>query len=261
MAVYVCGDTHGTHDIKKIIEWKPASDYISEVHDNVLIQLGDWAGLWYTKGNIKGYKKDRQELTKWIKRMNARDCQLIVVPGNHENWDMIEELPTVEMYGGKMYELKVYHHFHNAYLGTIYITQRGELYNIQGKTFWSFGGALSIDKDHRIPGESYWEQELASWYEYEYGMKKLDSVNWNVDYVITHTCPVNIIGDILHKTPYTEGKFKDPTAEYFFEIYKKLTFKEWFAGHFHVDVRLDYSSTNDGIFHICYNKPPKKLDV
>lgn len=247
---FVCGDLHGKTDLNKIkiAKWPEQRELSKE---DVLIQLGDFGWIWHKIGT----NPDQEYWCNWL---STRKYTLLVVLGNHENYDEIEELPWTEMFGG---QVQYYESVGRFGTGRIYFAKRGEIYNINGKTFWAFGGALSIDKDTRTPGVSWWEGELPSWWDFEYGMQQLDKVNWNVDYIVSHTCPVNIVGEIIHKTPYTEGKFKDPVAVYFFEIYKKITFKEWHFGHFHEDICLDYSSTGDGIFQVHYNKPPKELDA
>jgi hypothetical protein len=246
---FVVGDTHIPSDIDKLnsSNWPEQK---SLTKDDVLIQLGDFGAVWYEKGT-------NQEQEYWMNWLATRKYTMLVVPGNHENYDVIEDLPECEMFGGKVqyYESEE----RDGKKGIVYFAIRGEIYIINGKTFWAFGGALSIDKDMLILGKDYWEQETSNWYEFNRGMDSLDKVNWKVDYVVTHTCPVNVIGSIIHRTVYTEGKFKDPIAEYFKEIENKLEFKEWHFGHFHTDVRVDYSDSNDGIFHCHYNFKPYEL--
>ena len=245
---YVCGDLHGKCDMSKLrVKHWPEQKNLSK--EDVLIQLGDFGWIWYELGT----NKDQEY---WLNWLSTRNYTLLVVLGNHENYDVIENLPECNMFGGIV---QYYESNERFGTGKIYFAKRGEVYNINNKIFWTFGGALSIDKDSRTPGVSWWEGEIPSWYDYEYGMKNLDNINWNVDYVLTHTCPINIIGNILQHTIYTEGKFKDPVSEYLFEVYKKLEFLEWHFGHMHNDIRLDYSDTNDGIFYCHYNKIPHKL--
>jgi predicted phosphodiesterase len=254
MSVYVCGDTHGNNDYQKISLWKP-----EDAEHKYLIQLGDWGGLWSTKNDKQGYKKDKEHLTKWMKKSIKNNFTLLIVPGNHENWDLIDELPEEEMFGSIVKYLDVYHNFHQTYMGKIYILKRGHVYNIENKSFFVFGGAVSIDKDYRTLGIDYWEHELATYEEYEKGFEELEKVNNTVDYVLTHTCPLNVMSDIIHKTVYTEGKYSDPTSKYLMEIYKQINFKEWHFGHFHTDVKNDYSETGDGIFQCHYINLPYKL--
>jgi hypothetical protein len=243
---FVCGDTHGKHDFNKLRKWQEGKTLTK---DDVVIQLGDFGFIWERLGK----NKDQEYWLNWLAN---RKYILLVILGNHENYDEIETLPYTEMFGG---QVQYYESIGRFGINRIYFAKRGEIYTINGKTFWAFGGALSVDKDSRTLGISYWEQELPSYAEYEYGMKSLDKVNWEVDYVISHTCPSIIIGDIINRTPYTEGKFKDPVAEYFTEIYKQLVFNEWHFGHFHEDMALDYKNTNDGLFKCHYNNEPFEL--
>jgi len=246
---FVVGDTHGFgSDFRKVKTWSKANKK-ELTKDDVLIQLGDAGWIWYAPGTNK-------EQEYWLNWLATRNFTLLVVLGNHENYDSVEEFPECEMFGGTV---QYYESTERFGTGRVYFAKRGEVYNINGKSFWAFGGALSCDKGLRTVGVDFWDGEQPTWNEFEYGMTQLDKVDWKVDYVITHTCPVNIIGDVIHTTVYTEGKFKDPVAEYLYEVYKKIEFSEWFAGHFHTDVTLDYSSTGDGIFHFCYNNLPKEI--
>lgn len=249
MGLFVCGDTHGfSSDFRKIRNFN--KEHAKELtKDDVLVQLGDAGWIWYALGTNK-------EQEYWLNWLATRKYIVAVVPGNHENYDEIFKLPLTEKWGGKARYLESKGRFGE---GVIYFLERGEIYTIDGKTIWCFGGALSIDKDDRTLGINYWEQELPTWTEFEHGMNQLDSVNWTVDYIFTHTCPLNIVGDIIHRTPYTEGKFKDPVAEFLYEVYKKIDVKEWHFGHFHEDRKLDYSLTNDGIFQCHYENPPLRI--
>ena len=48
---------------------------------------------------------------------------------------------------------------------------RGQVFTIEGKKIFVFGGAESIDKEYRIPGVSWWPQEIPSFKEMETGYK------------------------------------------------------------------------------------------
>jgi hypothetical protein len=230
--------------------------------DDVNIQLGDFGWVWHAM-----YTNKEQE--HFLDQIAGKNWTLAVVPGNHENYDEIEKFPIIEKWGGKVRVLERKSErmplkkdgslTKNRYEpGNIYFLERGETYTINDKTFWVMGGALSIDKDHRLIGESYWAQEIPTWQEFNHGMDSLDKVNWEVDYVLTHTCPMNVIPDIIKSSVYMDLKYKDPTAEYLFEIYKKIKFKEWHFGHFHKDVRKDYKGY--GVFACHYLNIPCELE-
>ena len=87
-----------------------------------------------------------------------------------------------------------------------------QVFDINGKTFFTFGGASSHDVQggilnrndcdfdyerrkaidsglpFRIVHESWWPQELPNEEEMEEGRHNLEKLNYKVDYVITHCC-------------------------------------------------------------------------
>ncbi len=84
--------------------------------------------------------------------------------------------------------------------------KRGQVFNLQGKTFFTFGGAKSHDirdgilepgdprikkwnKDYnkmfRINGVSWWKEELPSQEEMDEGIRNLSKENNKVDYILT----------------------------------------------------------------------------
>ena len=139
--------------------------------------------------------------------------------------------------------------------------ERGQVFTIQGKTFFTFGGASSHDiqggvLDRKNPGydnqvkwakknqlpyrilrESWWPEELPSGEEMQEGIRNLERVNYKVDYVISHCCSTRI-QDILDPPPYKLFK-TDVLTEYFEQIEEKLEYKCWYFGHYHMDQRID----------------------
>ena len=92
---------------------------------------------------------------------------------------------------------------------------RGEIYTIEGKTFFTFGGGYSIDQPLRKENVSWRPQEMPSKQEYENGLTHLEKVNNQVDYILTHTAPdetvyflstikqFRIKGDVYQEFPLT----------------------------------------------------------
>jgi hypothetical protein len=113
--------------------------------------------------------------------------------------------------------------------------KRGAIYNIDGHKFLVLGGALSIDKNSRIPGIGWWENELWSEKEKEDVFKLLKTEN-AFDYVLSHTGP-NRINETLNPLfragvlPY----YYDETATLNERIDYAITCKQWFCGHWHRD--------------------------
>lgn len=69
---------------------------------------------------------------------------------------------------------------------------RGQIFNIQGKTFFTMGGAESRDKKLRVEGKNIWQQELPNDEEYAEALANLEKCGYKVDYVITHCAPTDI---------------------------------------------------------------------
>lgn len=112
---------------------------------------------------------------------------------------------------------------------------RGQVFEIDGLSFFTFGGGNSIDKVYRQSGLSWRPQEMPSDYEYEEGLDNLEKVNWKVDYVLTHTCP-EYVADQLVSYLYSG---EETLQNYLNHIADNLEFEEWFFGHWHMDERVD----------------------
>jgi len=147
----------------------------------------------------------------------------LFIDGNHENFELLNRLPTVDMFGGKVRKIsqKVYH------------LMRGQVYTIENKSFFTLGGATSHDKQRRKEGLNWWREELPTERELEKATANLEAVNWKVDCVITHCAPSSLQGFL------NCGYEADPLTNYLDEVKARLSYKKWFFGHYHKDCALD----------------------
>ena len=97
---------------------------------------------------------------------------------------------------------------------------------------------LSIDRNLRIEGISWWKEEEFNYIEAETAYENLNKINWEVDYVLTHSAPFSI-KDKLYAPSATERLLED--------ILRNIRFKRWYFGHYHKDMKLDN-------FSILYNR-------
>ena len=125
MGVYVTGDTHG--DCTRIIEY--ARSHFLDAHDTVIV-AGDFGCVW------KGSPEENRRLDHLSESL---DCRLAFVSGNHENFDILnnKSFYLLLRYGQEvMYNTsEKYHRF----------SLRGEMFCIDGKRIFTFGGARSTD--------------------------------------------------------------------------------------------------------------------
>ena len=107
---------------------------------------------------------------------------------NHENHDALDAYPVEFWNGGKVHKIS----------DSIIHLMRGQIFTIEGKKFFTMGGAESHDKIYRKEGISWWPREMPSNDEYEEGLANLDKVNNQVDYILSHCAPDQLQSQIAY---------------------------------------------------------------
>lgn len=212
--IYVTGDTHGLQDFYKLHIF--AGQHPELTKSDYVIIAGDFGGVWESK-----------TLAADLKPYTELPFTVLFVDGNHENFDLIETFPVEEWKGGKVHKIKQ----------DIIHLMRGQVFEIEGKTIFTFGGATSIDRFMRREGISWWKQELPTYEELDEGVANLKRYENKVDYIITHSC-----GERALNYPAVRNaaalKINCPESQmlsYFEDI---AGFTHWYFGHFHIDARL-----------------------
>lgn len=224
MAIYITGDKHG--EVEGYQLYKKRRPYNPEVGDKLII-AGDFGGVW-------GAKPSAGE-AHFIRYLNSSKWETLFVDGNHENHELLANLPIEERYGGRVGKVadKVYH------------LRRGEIYEIEGKKILTFGGALSIDKIYRKNRITWWEEEIPSHAEMENAMDSIVAHNNKVDYVISHTCPTEVLKH-MRRNMDNNPKFDDPTCKMLAHLSSMVDFKDWYFGHWH-------ENTDYGKYHCLWH--------
>ena len=227
----IIGDTHGSIDTEKIsIMEFFYEDKLKDLANGKVLIAGDFGGVWYKSKPGTIHPKDINAMED-IYGSNPFD--ILFIRGNHENHDLLETLPTTEGFGGIVRPI------------IDKVTQLCDSYvfEIDGIKILVMGGADSVDKAYRTKHLTWWPQELISEEEYKKACEELDKVNWEVDIVLTHTCPLSVIPLLEQHLPvwdetYFGKKSIDPSTTYLQKIADKIKTKYWCFGHFHVDVTL-----------------------
>jgi len=223
MSIYVLGDLHGGADgSMKYLNSRNWKEQKELTKDDTLILLGDFGFFWYPEEH-KGYKEDKYYL-EWFA---SRNYTLLVVPGNHENWDIIESLPIIDKWGGKV-------RVKETSEGLVYIAMIGEVYTIDNKKILTVPGATSSDKEGRVHGQSWWKQEVPNYQQFNYAIDNISKYDY-IDIILSHTMPSSMIEYFIHCTPQTEIRFKCQVAEFLNILWNEVDFDEWYCGHFHMN--------------------------
>ena len=234
MAIFITGDAHGDFTrFKKNIFYEQAE----LTKDDCVIIAGDFGGVW------DGSAGERH----WLDWLEAKSFTTLFVSGNHENFDMLAEFPTEEWHGGKVRRVRP----------SIIHLLRGQIYEIQGKTFFTTGGASSHDisggilepddpqlkrkcrvLDHRgalyrVNHRSWWKEELPSQEEYQTTRASLDHHDWQVDYIVTHCGPTSVQAELSGKS-YKADALTDSLDE----VAGRCQFRNWFLGHYHTNAAI-----------------------
>ena len=222
--IYLTGDTHGGVDMRKLSHKELKRHHIELNENDYLIVTGDF-GFPFTPKDITEYENGKKsEYTDWMKWFAELPYKVLFVEGNHDNHSWWSRQPVSEMFGGRV---QVHPHAQNV----IHL-MRGEVYEIEGKTFFTFGGAASVDKEWRTEGYSWWSGEEASFVETEHALDNLERVGYKVDYIITHTMPQSMLSLIPR---FSHKLLPCATAMFLNTVLETVQYDKWFCGHFHID--------------------------
>lgn len=215
--VYVTGDTHGNQH-----EWQ-SIDALLQPGDTIII-TGDFGYLWC------GSRREKQ----FFDQLAKKPYTVLFIDGNHENFDLLHALPIENWHGGRVHFLRP----------NLIHLMRGEVYEIEGKRVFVFGGGYSLDKARRKPGVSWWPEELPSQEEICNAEEKLRALREQgrpLDFIITHIAPSDAL-DYLSCVNRDIRNVLFPEEMELVSALNRLSlnwnWKMWYFGHLHVDVEL-----------------------
>lgn len=208
--ILITGDIHGEISVKRILK----IDYLTE--EDYVIIAGDAKIVWD--------KSDRQ--LALVEKLKKKPFTILFIDGNHENFDLLNSYKVQQWKGGNVHKIA----------DNIYHLMRGQIFTINKKKIFTFGGAMSVDRFKGIEGVDWWEEELPSVEEMNEGFKNLDRHRYKVDYIVTHTCSVETL-EFLGRVYGFKAEI-DYLHRYFDDIKDRVNYRHWFFGHFHRDQYL-----------------------
>lgn len=226
--IWVTGDTHGDWVHRLNMDTFPEQKEMTK--EDYVIICGDF-GIW----------RDSAQQRWYLKWLEERNFTTLFIDGNHSNFDVLDSYPVSEWHGGKV-------HFINP---SVIHLMRGQIFNIEEKIFFTFGGAASHDiqdgileiddprikswrkdpyKMYRINHVSWWEREMPNEEEMAEGRENLELAGNKVDFVVTHCAPSSTQA-ILSGGFYESDKL----TNYLETIKSGIDYKRWFFGHYHIN--------------------------
>jgi len=238
MSVYVTGDTHSTIYLKKILpenleNYKPG---------DVFIITGDF-GLIFSENQSKIEEK-------YLNLLSNLPYTFCFIDGDRDNYDRLNKYTKIFWNGGRVHQIR----------NNIYHLLRGNIYNIENKKIFCMGGAETSAKSelNLRRNRLWWIEENISAEDIENGLYYLNKNNFEVDYVITHTCPSCIVDSFKYTEQEIEkmitaerdraelsnkraSDFNCGQLQYLLDT--DIQFKHWYFGHFHVDKKINQKFT------------------
>lgn len=204
--IYITGDIHG-----ELSRFDKAAIKKMKKGDTLIV-CGDFGFIW------DGGKKEE----KILKKLGKKKYNILFLDGTHENFDLLSKYPVIDYNGGSVQHI----------CGNLYHLMRGEIYTIEDKKIFVFGGGESTDKQYRIEADKWWEQEMPNDKEIQNGINNLSLYNMEVDYIITHEPAPRTYNMVNPKDTANQ------LEAYFEKIVKQVEFKRWFFGSMHTDRKI-----------------------
>lgn len=207
--IYLTADTHGercrfeTPDARRL-----------KKGDTVIV-CGDFGFLW-----DGGCQEE-----KTLEKLGKKKYRILFLDGVHENFDLLERYPVTEWNGGKVRQIGE----------NLYHLMRGQIYEIEGKKIFVFGGGESADKELRMEAGRWWAREMPTLEEMREGARNLNAADKKVDFIVTHTPPPHMTG-----TAGEAPRSKNQLEAFLGQIEKQVTYEKWFFGSLHVDRKITY---------------------
>ncbi len=245
--IFITGDTHA--DFARFRNPLPFPKGYQPSPEDVVIICGDFGGVW----------EDSPYQAAQLNRLSKLPYTVLFVDGNHENYDLLEAYPVTDWNGGRVRVIRDH---------VLHLT-RGQRFSIDGKSFFTMGGAACHDiqngvldpaDDHfesrfwelrnqgkffRVRHHSWWDRELPTEEELEEGWRTLERASFQVDYVISHCAPSGLQNQMmtkLHNDTYQVNRLTD----FLQRVYDNCSYSHWFCGHYHVPFDLTPK------FHVLY---------
>lgn len=205
--VYITGDMHG--ELERLYD----KGFRKLKSGDVLIVCGDFGYIF------AGDKTEKQV----IDYLATRRFVTAFIDGTHDNMNTINRGRITYWHGGMVHRIK----------GNLIHLMRGQIFDIEGNSFFTFGGGESTDKDMRVDLGKWWREEEPTPLEMAQGAKLLDEVGCKVDYIITHEPPALVKNAMLFRRGEAERINK--LNGFFEEIGRACDFRHWYFGSLHED--------------------------
>ena len=224
--IYITGDTHG-----EVSRFEEILDQYKLTEGDMLIVAGDY-GCIFGLGWRDEHKLDA---------LAKLPYDILFIDGNHECFPQIFSYPEEIWNGGRVHRIRP----------NILHLMRGQVFDIEGTTIFTMGGGYSIDAAMRIPGRSWWPEEMPSDEEYAEAWCNLEKHGNKVDVIISHAAPEETMQMFVQTGEISQRFLQEGRLNVFLEnVRQTVEHKNYYFGHMHLDKRLFRNQT--ALFYDVY---------
>ncbi len=197
--------------------------FISDVHEDInfiglkkYLEIATKNDLLIILGDVGLNFQDTKQNRLFTEQFLSIDKNIAFIEGNHENFAYLDNFPTEKWNGGTV----------NRLTDKIVRLIRGNIYEIDGYKFFTFGGCKSSKK---------WKEQGLWHFGEEPTLEQIDFAKNTliqhantVDFVLTHK--YEIIG---------QGENSPLLVDLCKFIDQNVSYKKWLSGHWHREYSLD----------------------
>ncbi len=211
LRVFGLGDLHGDWEFLNRLDGQ--ADVILACGD-----FGYWPGGKYLRADGSVFFAPEYFRLRWTK--------VYFCDGNHEHiWALMD---LVDKHGRRPIEVAP----------NVFYCPRGTVVKISGKNVLFFGGALSIDREVRTFGETWFPEEVPDGRDLQAAMEAIETVQARgeeIHTVVSHQAPSAFRFTAKGGAwPFRGPGLDDPTRAMLDEILEKARPRLWLFGHWHI---------------------------
>ncbi len=225
--IYITGDTHA-----EVRRFTDIHKQYKLTQQDMLIVAGDF-GCIFGLGS-----RDEDKLDE----LAALPYTILFLDGNHECFPQIYSYPEEVWNGGKVHRIRP----------NVLHLMRGQVFDLEGNSVFTMGGGYSIDMPFRLPGRSWWPEEMPSEEEYAEALENLHRHGDQVDVIISHAAPEETMQMFLQMGDISHRYLQEGRLNVFLEnIRQTVKHRHYYFGHMHLDRQLFRNQT--ALFYDVYD--------
>ena len=212
--IFITGDTHG--DVYRFAE---IQEQYCLTEKDTLIVAGDF-GCVFGMGWRDEHKLDT---------LAKLPYGILFIDGNHECFPQIFSYPEDVWRGGRVHRIRK----------NVLHLMRGQVFELEGGTVFTMGGGYSVDVDFRLPGRTWWPEEMPSDAEYAEALRSLAAHGNAVDVLVSHAAPDETMRMFAQRRLIPHYDLNESPLNLFLEnVRRTVRHERYYFGHLHLDMPL-----------------------